>query len=352
MKKKVIHCTYLEEKISSIYNHCEEEKMTAFDENIPWEVYLHISAERINSLNKFNLFRDRLKYYFQIFKFTREYRFVLLRYIAADPFFALLLFIRGKYICTVHHTKEKIEILNKFSFSLQRIVKLFVELVFGSISRSFSKHLIVKTKEIGEHQVNRSLWKKKSDYIIYPNAGRRNEMVEDLRSETPSFLFVASILSQPWQGVDVMLDLFKDYEGKYTLHVVGTAPESLKKEILSNPKVQYHGLLNMREIRKLSYTCDVGLSCFALHRKNLKEACALKVRDYLSFGLPVYLTYQDIFPSDFKFCRYGESDIDQIIDYAKASKKWSKSEVMKLSEPYISRKKIMMRVLNQLKILS
>ena len=90
MINKVVHCTYLEKRISSIHNHCEEERATAVDEGIPWDVYLHVSENRIDRISKFSLFLDRLKYYFQVFKFTREYRLVLLRYIAADPFFALL----------------------------------------------------------------------------------------------------------------------------------------------------------------------------------------------------------------------------------------------------------------------
>jgi hypothetical protein len=93
--KKVIHCTYLENKISSIYNHCREEKASAGKENLPWEVYLHISSDRIKSDSKFLVLLDRLKYYFEVFKFSRNYEMVLLRYIPADPFFALLVLSQG-----------------------------------------------------------------------------------------------------------------------------------------------------------------------------------------------------------------------------------------------------------------
>ncbi len=352
MLNKVVHCTYLEKNISSISSHCEEEKITAIEHNLPWDVYLHISVERIETTNKLNLFIDRLKYYAQVFKFTRQYRFVLLRYIPADPFFALLLLTSGKKICTIHHTKEDVEILNSHSISLKNIVKFVIEFIFGPISRTHVHTLISKTNEIGLYQTKQSIGKKKSDYVIYPNAGRYSKVVEDKRSKKPTFLFVSSTLNQPWQGVDVMLELFKNYQGVYSLHIVGFADESLKQEILSNHQIKYHGSLSIEEIRSLSFKCDIGLSCFAMYRSNLTEASSLKVRDYLSFGLPVYLTYKDIFPNNFKFCRYGESDINQIMEYAKTSKKWSKSEVMKSSEPYISRKKIMVQVLNQLNILS
>ena len=38
---------------------------------------------------------------------------------------------------------------------------------------------------------------------------------------------------------------------------------------------------------------DVAIGTLALHRKQMDEACPLKVRRYLEFGLPVLLGYRD-----------------------------------------------------------
>ena len=38
---------------------------------------------------------------------------------------------------------------------------------------------------------------------------------------------------------------------------------------------------------------DVAIGTLALHRKGMSEACALKTRQYLAYGLPVVLGHED-----------------------------------------------------------
>lgn len=38
---------------------------------------------------------------------------------------------------------------------------------------------------------------------------------------------------------------------------------------------------------------NIGIGTLALHRKGMKEASPLKVREYLAYGLPVILGYKD-----------------------------------------------------------
>jgi hypothetical protein len=347
MIHKFIHCTYLEKRISSICNHCEEERSTAFDEGLPWDVYLHISGHRINSTSKLCLFFDRLRYYFQVVIFIRKYEFVILRYIPADPFFALLILLFGQKICTVHHTIEKKEILNKFRLSLKSISKFAVELIFGSLSRTFSRCLIVKTNEIGIYQGRHSIGK--SNFIIYPNAGGKNHTIEDRRSVSPTLLFIGSNLTQPWQGLDIILNFLNDLHLEYRFHVIGEASLELEDMMRENPQVTYHGVLNEKQIIQVSSFCDIGLSVFGLHRKNMREACPLKVRQYLNLGLPVYLPHKDVFPETFKFVHYQKENISEMIEYCLKSKMWSKQEVIIKSKKYIGRKQIMERTIKQLR---
>ena len=39
--------------------------------------------------------------------------------------------------------------------------------------------------------------------------------------------------------------------------------------------------------------CVIAFGTLALHRKQMNEACPLKVREYLAFGLPVVIGYGD-----------------------------------------------------------
>ena len=349
MNKKIVHCTYLEQKISSISNHCRDEMMTAIDEKMPWDVYLHISEERIKKTTKIALFSDRLRYYFQVFRFSRKYEIVMLRYIPADPFFALLVLFAGQKIHTVHHTKEKTEILNKFRFSLKSIIKFLTEIIFGPLCRTFARGFLVKTNEIGTFQVIHSMGKSKSDLIIYSNAGQKKHRIEDRRSDFPTFLFIGSNLSQPWQGLDILLQLFNDLQLDYRFHVIGEASFELEEEMRENPQITYHGVLSEKQIIGVASYCDIGLSVFALFRNNMSEACSLKVRQYLNLGLPVYLPHKDVFPRTFNYCKYGSGKASDIIKYCFRAKKWSRDDVIKESQKYISRKQIMQRTIRQLR---
>ena len=40
-------------------------------------------------------------------------------------------------------------------------------------------------------------------------------------------------------------------------------------------------------------SCDLAISTLALHRKDMQEACSLKTRECLAYGLPLVLPYRD-----------------------------------------------------------
>ena len=224
-------------------------------------MYLHISSDRIKSDSKFLVLLDRLKYYFKVFKFSRKYEMVMLRYIPADPFFALLVLFAGQRIYTVHHTNEKTEILNKFRFSIKNIIKFIIELIFGPFCRTFAGGLVVKTNEIGVFQAIHSFGKSKTDFILYPNAGGKSHIIEDRRSGSPTFLFIGSNLSQPWQGLDIVLDLLKDFQAEYRFHVVGEASFELKEKMRENPQITYHGVLSEKHIIGLPHFAILVFQC-------------------------------------------------------------------------------------------
>lgn len=64
----------------------------------------------------------------------------------------------------------------------------------------------------------------------------------------------------------------------------------------------FHGRLDRRDYEPLMYQADVAIGTMALYRKGMNEASPLKVREYLAYGLPVIIGYQDTdFPESVPF---------------------------------------------------
>ena len=101
----------------------------------------------------------------------------------------------------------------------------------------------------------------------------------------PSFVFVGSS-DQAWNGLDELEALAAELPD-CTFHVVAGGYSSSAQNIVA------HGVVYGSGLREIYAQADVGLSTLALYRKFMKEASALKVREYLAHGLPTVLFYRD-----------------------------------------------------------
>ena len=59
------------------------------------------------------------------------------------------------------------------------------------------------------------------------------------------------------------------------------------------PNVRVHPLLEPAEFVSVLARSDLALGTLALHRKRMTQAAPLKVREYLAYGLPVVIAYDD-----------------------------------------------------------
>lgn len=101
----------------------------------------------------------------------------------------------------------------------------------------------------------------------------------------PNIVFVGSP-NQAWQGVDKFVLLAKNCP-EFNFHLIGMKiPENL-------PNLIQYGYLSQNELDEIYPKMDIGIGTLAAFRKNLNEACPLKVRAYLSKGLPVVIAYFD-----------------------------------------------------------
>jgi glycosyltransferase involved in cell wall biosynthesis len=92
--------------------------------------------------------------------------------------------------------------------------------------------------------------------------------------------------NQPWHGVDKIYYLaskLPDVE----FHLVGI------EDNIELDNVHTYGYLNIEEYIRIVEICDVAIGSLALHRNKMNEASPLKVREYLHFGLPVIIGYED-----------------------------------------------------------
>jgi hypothetical protein len=105
------------------------------------------------------------------------------------------------------------------------------------------------------------------------------------RNEEPRFAFLGE--PSQWQGIDKIVAL-------------ATALPQAKFDLIGPSKldaapsnVRAYGVLTSTEYREILAQCDLGLGTLALYRKGMTEASPLKVREYLAYGLPTVIGYED-----------------------------------------------------------
>lgn len=91
-------------------------------------------------------------------------------------------------------------------------------------------------------------------------------------------------------GIEKMLQIANAFSG-WSLVIVGfNIPEP------ALPNVRIYGHLSRSEYEALMANADIAIGPLGLYMKSMNEACPLKVREYLAYGLPVIIGYRD---SDF-----------------------------------------------------
>jgi glycosyltransferase involved in cell wall biosynthesis len=108
-------------------------------------------------------------------------------------------------------------------------------------------------------------------------------------SGPPELVFIGH--DQPWNGITKILKL-ATIKPNWRFHIIGDIEECRDKP----DNVQFHGYMEQQEYVHLFRRADVGIGTLALYEKNMTEASPLKVREYLAYGLPVIVAYDD---SDF-----------------------------------------------------
>ena len=121
------------------------------------------------------------------------------------------------------------------------------------------------------------------EIIKYPILKKRS------KSKIPHVLFIGTP-DHSWHGLDKILDLAKKTENELFFHIVGMDRQNCHN--LSN--VKFYGHLTKDKYQEIVTLCHIGIGSLAFHRLGINEACPLKIREYLTYGLPIIVGYSDV----------------------------------------------------------
>jgi glycosyltransferase involved in cell wall biosynthesis len=248
------------------------------------------------------LYRRRMKsLYARLTDITKSFNpdYILMRYPLANKW--LLRYVsefQGRIIFE-HNTKEPEELESNKSVSELSGMMYRDETEYGPQVLRAAAGIIGVTPEITRYEIARAGKNIQSwtitNGIDFSGRTLRNEPPFDRKNIKLLFLGGSPA---PWQGEDLLLRALADYKGEYnvTLDFAGIFPkesQQLAVDLGLTDQVKFHGTLAGRELEKLFDSSHAGIGTLALSRKKLKEAVSLKVREYLSRGLPVVLAYHD-----------------------------------------------------------
>lgn len=178
-------------------------------------------------------------------------------------------------------------------FKNKTSIGTFFRLVYGT----FSKKLFFRNAIAGvflTYELARNTHE--SRYLrfssVIPNSIPYDPDGRDIQKGKSSFgdgrihLFFIGSPGMSWHGTDKLQMLAHRLGTGFYIHIVGVQGEN-------ESNLMYYGYLKESDYRFILEKCHVCLGTFALHRKNMNEACTLKVREYIRAGFPVILAYRE-----------------------------------------------------------
>ncbi|WP_319559842.1 glycosyltransferase [Marispirochaeta sp.] len=258
----------------------------------------------------------------------------------------------GHKILTEHHTDEVGEIRSKKT--LKRYLLGTVVSLISKRSLKLVAGIIAVTNEIRKVELNKA--GNKPSVVITNGIGVEQTPFSGFKqfNETNLDLVFVSSHFQAWQGVDRLFEGIKQYKGSVTitLYLIGNYGNDLKllaDEINSEGKhrIVLTGRIEGEKIAEYYETANLAVGSLAQHRRNMKEACTLKIREYMARGIPFIYAYDDPdVPENASFAvKFNNDDspinVDRIIDFARAV---SSSPDMAVSLRNIAKKNLDWRV--------
>ncbi len=255
----------------------------------------------------------------------QNYNYILLRYPGADPWFAS--FARRFNVITEHHSKEIPQL--RLDTNLLAKAMIIFEWAFAKNCLRNVKGIIGVTDEIREYELARFKENKHSVTIANGvNVGKISlKKPVQYDDKALNLIFVANYFSK-WHGLDRLFSGIRRYGSKkpvIRLHLVGNVPKGMLdsvKYLSIEDRIILHGPLHNKDLDNLFDEMHIAIGSLGVHRKGLRQACALKVREYTARGIPFVISYKDVdlvdgLPFYLNFHQSDEPvDVDKIVCFA------------------------------------
>ncbi len=200
------------------------------------------------------------------------------------------LFILNRYKCVIESNTDDVEEL-RINRSLYARLKFLYNLYSRKIVYRRTSGIVFVTHELQKKKYMNP-YNKPSIVCPNPIIIRYDSTLSEIvcKNNSHNLVFIGTP-NQAWHGLD-RIERIAALTPQITYHIVGTANRSDDTyNGLSN--VKYHGYLKRSEYMELCQRCDAAIGTMGLYRKNLKEACPLKTREYIAMGLPIIIGYND-----------------------------------------------------------
>jgi hypothetical protein len=337
---------------AGIIHQMESEQQAASLLKLDWRSRIFCSFENKSDLyvtwkgSPANRVAFKVAYYEWLKSMMAEIDVLLLRYTPYDPL--QYKFVRQSKVPVylVMHTKYVEELAASRGLIPQ--VKAFAERIIGPASIRQATGVVAVTEEVGAHETGRSA--RSDGFILYPNGILCDETTEipDRRTtDVPEIGFVASNFAS-WHGLDLLLQNLPLCDMPFRLHLVGTLAPDLLELAQHDSRCVIHGPLDSQEVTRVLSACWIGLSSLAHFRIGMKQACPLKTREYLSIGVPVYASYDEVFRDPMPFFHQGPVDLNAIVEFARSTRNYSRAEVAAAARPHIDKKLLLRQLASEL----
>ncbi len=262
----------------------------------------------------FRSLRERIQFTKALYNWSRKYanNYDVLYVRAYRPTLYWLLFLlkcRGKVI-TEHQTKEPEELKtlwseNRFGFKPSdflgwlehNIIPWYQENILGTIALMLTKNIVCVTHEIAKYEISRAAIYEPMAHVI-----GNGIKVNDINLITPKqfdgkelalIMAVGGTTETSWHGLDLLLNSINEYRGPVKINLF-LAGNTTYLSQYKNKHVILLGELDKKILHEKMKECHLGVGSMALQRKGLSEASTLKVREYVSIGLPFFFGHEDI----------------------------------------------------------
>ncbi|ODS09948.1 glycosyltransferase [Vibrio scophthalmi] len=262
--------------------------------------YGYSYSDKCSPLSKLKVIFLNSKFLQEKFKFY-SINIVYSRLLMYTPYLEML-FSRYPTIVEIN-SDDNVEYSGK---SYSRFSRIYSRL-FGQRLKEKVDAFVFVTNELKKSTL--SILKNKPKSVVIGNG---YDFVAPIKFITNSIERVKLVFAispgQDWQGVDRLLDIAAKIP-EFDFYIVG-------EDGINKDNVFFLGYVTGEKLKSIYLQSHIGVSTLALDRKSMTEACPLKSREYMYYGLPCFGNYIDtdfiVDEVDNRFLYMKLSDISDI----------------------------------------